>query len=375
MRQWIRLPLIEGRASRQAHCDLPEGTFERELGREGFSGPSTQMYHQHPPTGWSNWEGPLRPRAFNLAKLTETSASPWAARPLLGNAYLKMRLWRLAASMDHLVRNGDGDDMIFIHEGAGDLFCDYGHLAFRDGDYIVLPRGTAWRIQLRDPVTALLIEATNDAYQLPDKGLIGNHAIFDAAALDVPRIDDAFLAQHSEDPWRIVIKKRDRLSTVNYPFNPLDAVGWHGDLAPVRLNWRDVRPVVSASYHIPPSAHVNFVADRFVVGTFAPRPLETAPGTLGVPFFHNDDDIDEVIFLHRGQFMSRDNFGPGMLSVHPCGFPHGPQPKALAMATQRLRKETNEVAVFLDARDAVEVAAMPEGVEDAAYVDAWKTPA
>jgi homogentisate 1,2-dioxygenase len=49
MRQWIRLPRIEGRSSRQAHCDLPEGTYERELGREGFFGPSAERYHRHPP--------------------------------------------------------------------------------------------------------------------------------------------------------------------------------------------------------------------------------------------------------------------------------------------------------------------------------------
>ena len=36
MREWISLPRVEGRASRQAHADLPEGTYERELGREGF---------------------------------------------------------------------------------------------------------------------------------------------------------------------------------------------------------------------------------------------------------------------------------------------------------------------------------------------------
>ncbi|MGH7916133.1 MAG: homogentisate 1,2-dioxygenase [Candidatus Binataceae bacterium] len=374
MRHWIHLPISEGRASRQAHCDLPEGTYERELGREGFFGPSTQMYHRHPPTGWSGWEGPLRPRAFNLARLSATSVSPWQAQPVLGNDNLRLRWWRLPGTMDHLVRNADGDELIFVHEGAGDLFCDYGHLAFRDGDYIVLPRGTAWRIKTREPLTALLIEATNDAYQLPDKGLLGEHAIFDPAVLDIPRIDDAFLAQQNEDPWRIVIKKRERLSTVNYPFNPLDAVGWHGELAPVRLNWRDLRPVVSARYHIPPSAHVNFVAERFVIGTFAPRPLETAPGTLGVPFFHNDDDVDEIIFLHRGQFMSRDNFGPGMLSVHPCGFPHGPQPRSLELGAARTRKETNEVAVYLDARDAVEIAEMPDGIEDPGYVDAWRRP-
>ena len=51
MKQWIPLPRVEGISSRQAHADLPEGTYERELGREGFFGPATQMYHRHPPTG------------------------------------------------------------------------------------------------------------------------------------------------------------------------------------------------------------------------------------------------------------------------------------------------------------------------------------
>jgi homogentisate 1,2-dioxygenase len=289
MRNWIRFPRVEGTSSRQAHCDLPEGTFERELGREGFFGPSTQMYHRHQPTGWSAWEGPLRPRAFNLNRLEASSASPWEAHRVMGNAGMQLRWWRCAATMKDLVRNADGDELIFIHEGAGELFCDYGHLALRDGDYVVLPRGTAWRIETAAPLTALLVEATGDSYQLPDKGILGNQAIFDPAVLDTPRIDQAFLAQQDERPWKIVVKRRDRLSTVSYPFNPLDAVGWHGDLAPVRLNWRDLRPIVSARYHVPPSAHVNFVAERFAVGTFAPRPIESDPGALKVPFFHNDD--------------------------------------------------------------------------------------
>ncbi len=372
MRKWIRIPLAEGQTTRQAHCDLPEGAYERELGREGFSGPATDMLHRHPPTAWTSWEGPLRPRAFDMAKLAATAGSPWGAAPVLGNAHMRLRFWRCAAAMDHLARNGDGDELIFVHEGAGALFCDYGRMTFRDGDYIVLPRGTAWRIEPSAPLAALLIEATGDAYQLPEKGIVGHHAIFDPHVLDTPKIDQAFRAQQTEQPWRIVIKKRDRLSTVSYPFNPLDALGWHGDLVPVKLNWRDIRPIVSARYHIPPSAHVNFLAERFMVGTFAPRPIESDPGALKVPYFHNDDDIDEIIFLHRGQFFSRDNFGPGMLSLHPSGFPHGPQPKAFAIGAKRARTETDEVAVYIDTRDPVEVAAEAETVEDLSYVDAWK---
>ena len=63
-------PRIEGVASRQAHTDLPDGTYERELGREGFFGPATQMHHAHPPTAWSAIDGPLLPRAFNAVSYT-----------------------------------------------------------------------------------------------------------------------------------------------------------------------------------------------------------------------------------------------------------------------------------------------------------------
>ena len=63
-------------------ADLPPGTFERELGKEGFFGPATHMYHRHPPTAWTSWEGPLRPRAFDLSKLAQRRDSSRCALSL-----------------------------------------------------------------------------------------------------------------------------------------------------------------------------------------------------------------------------------------------------------------------------------------------------
>jgi homogentisate 1,2-dioxygenase len=372
MKQWISFPRIEGVASRQAHADLPEGTFEREISKEGFFGPATQMYHTHPPTGWTDWEGPLRPRAFDLNKLARPAASPWQAASFLSNAHLSVRFWQTDGAMDHLVRNGDGDELLFVHAGRGEVFCDYGHLTIRDGDYLMIPRGTLWRIECSEPSTLLLVEATNGSYRLPDRGIAGQQAIFDAAILDTPRIDDAFRAQRGDAAWRVVVKRRGALSTVRFPFNPLDAVGWHGTLAPVRLNWRDIRPISSHRFHVPPSAHTTFVADRFVVCTFCPRPIESDPGALKVPFFHNNDDYDEVIFYHRGEFFSRDDIRPGMVTLHAGGFTHGPHPKAFAAGAKHARKETDEVAVMIDTRDALDVAPLPQGVESPRYVDSWK---
>ena len=372
MKHWIQMHRAEGTPPRQAHCDLPDGTYERELGREGFFGPASQMLHTHPPTGWSNFEGPLRPRSFDLNNLQLRADSPWQAQTVLRNSHVGVRYWRTEGAMPGLARNADGDDVLFVHEGAGHLFCDYGHLEIRDGDYVVLPRGTMWRTEFDGAADLLLIEATNDAYLLPEKGPAGRHAIFDPAILETPHMDEAFREQQTEDEWQVEIKKRDEISVATYPFNPLDAMGWHGDLAPVRLNWRDIRPMMSHRAHLPPSAHTTWLASRFVICTFVPRPFESDPGALKVPFFHSNDDYDEVLFYHRGDFFSRDNIDRGMITFHPCGFTHGPHPKALKNAFKQPKPETNEVAVMIDTRDALEVASLPDGVENPDYVKSWQ---
>ena len=368
---WISFPRTQGDASRQAHCDLPEGSYERELGREGFFGPATHMYHRHRPTDWLRFEGDLKPRAFDTTHLQNFGPSPWDARQLFHNGQVRIRIWALEQPMQHLARNADGDDLLFVHQGSGHLFCDYGHLAVGEGDYIVIPRSTMWRLEPAETMRLLLVEATGGSYQLPDKGMLGPHAIFDPAVLDVPVLDDAFLAQQDDNEWEVHVKARGKVSRIVYPFNPLDAVGWKGDLSPVRINWRDIRPLLSDRYHLPPSAHTTFVANRFVVCTFAPRPFETDPGALKVPFFHNNDDYDEVIFYHRGEFFSRDNIHPGMMTWHPAGFTHGPHPKAMQNAFEQKNRGTDEVAVMIDTRDPLEQGQRINIIEWEAYAASW----
>ncbi|WP_142846454.1 homogentisate 1,2-dioxygenase [Telmatospirillum sp. J64-1] len=373
MKNWISFPRIEGNATRQAHCRLPEGTYEREVGREGFFGPASQLHHKHPPTGWTSFDGDLRPRAFDTTRIRAVSDNPWDAVALMGNAATQVRLWRTEGK-SLLVRNADGDDALFFHQGAGDLYCDYGHMTFREGDYVILPRGTAWRIECAEPATVLMIEATGDSYKLPEKGIVGRHALFDAAVLDVPAIDEAFLAQQDEAEWTIHIKRGNHLSRQTFPFNPLDAQGWHGDLAPVKLNWRDIRPLMSARYHLPPSAHATFLAGGVIICTFVPRPIESDPDALKLPYYHSNEDFDEVLFYHKGQFFSRDNIHPGMITYHPNGFVHGPHPKAYETAMRYGRKETDEVAVMIDTRQPLEVYPLPPEVEWEGYVHSWKQP-
>ena len=49
-RNWIPVRGAQGVHSRQAHADMPDGTYEREVSKEGFFGPAAFFHHRHPPT-------------------------------------------------------------------------------------------------------------------------------------------------------------------------------------------------------------------------------------------------------------------------------------------------------------------------------------
>ena len=87
--------------------------------------------------------------ALSILRLVEKASqiTPWAVPHLLHNADCKIRVWRMDEKMDFLVRNSDGDELLFIHQGSADLYCDYGHLEVSEGDYVMIPRSTNWRLE------------------------------------------------------------------------------------------------------------------------------------------------------------------------------------------------------------------------------------
>lgn len=377
MKEPVWFPRVEGKTSRQAHADFPEVDgkilYEHEMGQDGFFGPCSHVMRKHAPTAWSDWQGDLRPHAFDFNLIANATSNPWNAPIAFSNNHTQIRWWLLPQKMTELFRNGDGDTLLFLHEGAGRLFCDFGHLQINEGDYVVIPRGTMWRIEPNASMRILMVEATDSHYALPSKGVVGPHAIFDPAILDTPKIDEAYLDQQSDaQNWQVIIKRHNKQSVVTFPFNPLDTVGWHGNLSVIKVNWRDIRPLMSHRYHLPPSAHTTFVANRFVICTFAPRPIESDPGALKVPFYHSNDDFDELIFYHKGEFFSRDEIDPGMVTLHPSGFAHGPHPGAFKAGAKFKRTETDEVAVMIDTRDALNIHDAATKVENKNYISSWK---
>lgn len=104
----------QGSVSAQAHVHTPQGTYEEEHGRNGFFGRVSHLYHRHPPTGWLRIEGELQPRAYQVADLTGSAHGQ--AEFFLENNDVKLGIAKLSGEMKIFARNGDGDEVRFIHQ-------------------------------------------------------------------------------------------------------------------------------------------------------------------------------------------------------------------------------------------------------------------
>ncbi|WP_447974420.1 homogentisate 1,2-dioxygenase [Nitrospira sp. Kam-Ns4a] len=363
--------LKRGQAPAQAHVAIPEGLCEEEHGRRGFSGPSSHLYRRHPPTRWVRIDGPLRPRAFACAALPAPDERAADALPveILRSPDARVFLSRRAETMPYLFRNADGDEVQFVHRGRGRFETDYGILPYEPGDYLVLPKGTTYRVVVEAGPSLFLIVETPEPIELPDRGLLGHHALFDRGVLAAPELDAHPWTERDGREWEVRIKRNDEVTRVVYPFWPLDVVAWKGDLWAAKLNVRDFRPVTSPRYHLPPSVHTTFQAGGLLVSTFAPRPLESDPQALRVPFYHRNMDYDEVLFYHAGSFFSRAGIQAGMLTLHPQGIHHGPQPQAVEAS--KSKTQTDEVAVLIESRRPFAVLPALEPAEVKDYAMSW----
>lgn len=367
--------LKKGKVPLQAHVAIPEGLCEEEHGRQGFSGPVSHLYRIHPPTGWVRIEGPLRPRAFACSALATQDLGSSDGHPaeVLRSPDGGLFISRRATSMPYFVRNADGDEVHFVHAGRGRFETDYGSLPYEPGDYVVIPKGTTYRVMVETQPSLFLIVESEEAIRLPERGLLGQHALFDRGLLAAPELDGgpapSDQAGGETREWEVRIKRRGEYTRVWYPFHPLDVVGWKGDLWVAKLNVRDFRPVTSPRYHLPPSVHATFQAGGILISSFVPRPLESDPEALKVPFYHRNMDYDEVLFYHRGNFFSRAGIQPGMLTLHPQGIHHGPQPQAVEASKRKTH--TEEVAVMIESRRPFVVLPEFEAVEQKDYALSW----
>jgi homogentisate 1,2-dioxygenase len=273
--------------------------------------------------------------------------------------------------MDYFYRNAMGDEMLFAHYGSGNIETTFGALPYREGDYVLIPRGTTWRVQAHPGEQRMLVvEAFGRAIQPPKRyrnefGQLLEHSPYCERDLHAP----TQLPRHQErGEFQVRIKVNNEMMTYTYDYHPLDVVGWDGFLYPYTFNISDFEPI-TGRVHQPPPVHQTFEGPNFVVCSFCPRKLDYHPQAIPVPYNHSNIDSDEMIYYVSGDFGSRKGVETSSITLHPRGIPHGPHPGTVEKSLGAER--TEELAVMVDTFRPLKLGAAAEAIDDPQYPFSW----
>lgn len=365
--------------------EKPDGGlyYEQLFGTIGFDGMSSLLYHVNRPT---------------MVKeiLSSTDVSPKVAieksvksRKLIGfNAkpkddFLESRELLLVNNDIHIgvaaprkpmssyfYKNADADEMLFIHKGTGTLRTLLGNINFEYGDYLIIPRGMIYQIEFDTEDNRILFAESFHPIYTPKRyrnwfGQLLEHSPFCERDYILPDVLETY---DEEGEYLMKIKKQGVLHELVYASHPFDVVGWDGYNYPYGFSIHNFEPI-TGRVHQPPPVHQTFETSAFVVCSFCPRLYDYHPKAIPAPYNHSNIDSDEMLYYVDGDFMSRNNIGPGYITLHPAGIPHGPHPGAYERSIGQTK--TEELAVMIDTFKPLQITENALKLDDGIYYQSW----
>ena len=109
--------------------------------------------------------------------------------------------------MPYFVRNADGDELYFVHTGRGQFETDYGVLWYEPGDYILIPKGTTYRVKVEPSPSLFLIIETSALWNSLIVVCLGQHALFDLGVVSLPTPDAVDRRRRMRREWEVRIKR------------------------------------------------------------------------------------------------------------------------------------------------------------------------
>lgn len=364
----------------------PDGSLYQEevIGAEGFSGISSIAYHIHPPTAVVRVEEPVDYAVTyaddknmthrHLVGQDVPSGGDWLSgrQYLLGNADVRLALCSPTEEMNYYYRNASCDELVYVHEGQGELLSPLGRVPFTAGDYVHVPRTIThqWKIDVNQPARFLVIESASEVR--PPKryrnqfGQLLEHSPYCERDVKTP---EPIPPQDEEGEFEVRLLKHGQLQSLFYQFHPFDVVGWDGYMYPYAISIHDFEPI-TGRIHQPPPVHQMFEAHNFVVCSFVPRKFDYHPQSIPAPYNHSNIDSDEVLFYAEGDFMSRKGVKRASFTLHPGGLPHGPHPGTVEKSLGKAG--TEELAVMVDTFRPLKLTNAALEAEDKNYMYSWR---
>jgi len=355
---------------------------------EGFSGRSSLLYHRVPPTRTHRIEkvselhteavddGLHRHRLVKTGGMTAQGNVVDGRVPLFYNSDVLVGVVRPTVDLpgNAFYRNGEADEMLFVHHGEGTLESNFGPLRYGPGDYIVIPIGTTWRLAQDAGSDHRILYVESPSEIVPPKryrndwGQLLEHSPFSQRDIRLPEESEA---RADEGDFVIWVRVRGRITAYHYRHHPFDVVGWDGYLYPFIFNISDFEPI-TGRIHQPPPVHQTFAGRNYVVCSFVPRKFDYHPLAIPAPYNHSNINSDEVIYYVAGNFMSRRGVEISSFTLHPAGIPHGPHPGTVEASIGK--ESTEELAVMVDTFHPLHLTREAARLEDESYPYSWMPP-
>jgi homogentisate 1,2-dioxygenase len=375
-----------GEVPHKRHAQFRENgqlLVEEVLGFEGFSGNESILYHlQSPcrileagefePIRHEEWVPDAHVhRHLKTAHVDREGDPITGRRVLMWNDDVEVALCKPEEAGKGFYRNGEGDELIFVHEGSGVLETVFGRLPFRAHDYIVIPRGTTYRFTLHEGWQLWLVFHTPGEIETPDRyrnryGQLLEHAPYSQRDFSPPTKLDT---HRTEGEFELVVRVRGGYQHYRLDYHPFDVVGWDGYVYPYTFNVHDFEPR-TGRFHLPPPTHQTFQGPNFVICSFCPRELDYDPHAVPLPYHHSNVQSEEIIYYVSGEFGSRKGIEVGSITVHPSGLPHGPQPGLVEQSLGARR--TEELAVMWDTFRPLQLTPFARELDDPSYAYSWR---
>ncbi|HMT54259.1 MAG TPA: homogentisate 1,2-dioxygenase [Saprospiraceae bacterium] len=362
----------------------PNGNLYQEelVGTQGFSGMSSLAYHLHPPTKVKQKDKPYSviPKVAIENGLDAMSFIGFNVQPeddfiksrktLFVNSAMHIGLAAPKKSTPYFYKNADADEMVFVHVGSGTLTTMFGSLQFKYGDYIIIPRGTVYKVQFDTEDNRWLYVESFSPIFTPKRyrnefGQLMEHSPFCERDIKRPQNLETY---DEKGEFDIFIKKKGFIFPYVYTNHPFDVAGWDGYHYPYIFSIFNFEPL-TGRIHMPPPIHQTFENANFVICSFVPRLYDYHPQAIPAPYHHSNIDSDELLYYVDGDFMSRNNIQKGQITLHPGGIPHGPHPGAIERSIGK--KETQELAVMIDPFQSVMITQEAIDIEVKGYYKSW----
>lgn len=358
---------------------------EELFGTEGFSSTSSLVYHLNPPTmvkdiGKAYWAKPevaiednLKALSFQGLHVDPSDDYLESRKVFFFNDDMQIGMAAPTQTMeDYFFKNADSDEMLFIHKGSGRCKTMYGTVDFEYGDYVIIPRGTVYKLEFDTLDNKILFVEAHSPIRTPKRyrnefGQLLEHSPFCERDFKLPHS----LETHDvKGDFKVMIKKRGMIYPYTYATHPFDVVGWDGYSYPYAFSIFNFEPI-TGRIHMPPPIHQQFEGHNFVICSFVPRMYDYHPDAIPAPYHHSNIDADEILYYVDGDFMSRNNIGKGQFTLHPAGVPHGPHPGAIERSIGK--KETKELAVMIDPFRPLKITTEAMKCEVKDYYKSWMT--